>query len=195
MIPSMSAAVKVLPTPPPYFESDLCVKCNICTAACPVAGATALFPGPKTVGPQIGRFWRPGQDAVDPATTWCSGCGVCSRVCPHGVPVAEMNIVSKAELRPGPRLALRDWGLSRPCRGRPLDEADPAAGALRPSLPVAARVGAPPHRAGPACTAARGRRPAPEPRPGRSAPPRTAPACRAVEAAGGILPRMQHRRL
>lgn len=114
MIPSMSAAVKVLPTPPPYFDSDLCVKCNICTAACPVAGATALFPGPKTVGPQIGRFWQPGQDAIDPATTWCSGCGVCSRVCPHGVPVAEMNIVSKAELRPGPRLALRDWGLSRP---------------------------------------------------------------------------------
>jgi glycerol-3-phosphate dehydrogenase subunit C len=98
----------------PFFDSDLCIKCNICTAACPVAGATALFPGPKAVGPQIGRFWRPGEHPIEPATDLCSGCGVCSRVCPHGVPVAEMNIVAKAELRPGPRLSLRDWGLSRP---------------------------------------------------------------------------------
>jgi len=112
----------------PFYDSDLCVKCNICTAACPVSGVTALFPGPKAVGPQMGRYWQPAHPAVDPATTWCSGCGVCSRVCPHGVPVAEMNIVSKAELRPGPRLSLRDWGLSRPAE---------VARWMRPILPLA----------------------------------------------------------
>jgi glycerol-3-phosphate dehydrogenase subunit C len=98
----------------PFFDSDLCVKCNICTAACPVASATLQFPGPKAVGPQMGRFSSPTRMAVDPATDWCSGCGVCSRVCPQAVPVAEMNIVAKARLHPGLRHSLRDWGLSRP---------------------------------------------------------------------------------
>ena len=31
---------------------DHCIKCNICTAACPVAAVTDKFPGPKFVGPQ-----------------------------------------------------------------------------------------------------------------------------------------------
>ena len=35
---------------------DHCVKCNICTTACPVAAVTPLFPGPKYVGPQAERF-------------------------------------------------------------------------------------------------------------------------------------------
>ncbi|MEO8393919.1 MAG: 4Fe-4S binding protein, partial [Chloroflexota bacterium] len=38
------------------FTADLCIKCNICTSACPVAPVTELFPGPKTVGPQAQRF-------------------------------------------------------------------------------------------------------------------------------------------
>jgi glycerol-3-phosphate dehydrogenase subunit C len=109
-MPGRQTAVAVLP----YFESDLCVKCNICTAACPVANATPLFPGPKAVGPQAGRFWNPSGGTVDPATAWCSGCGVCSRVCPHGVPVAEMNITAKAELRPGWPRRLRDAAIARP---------------------------------------------------------------------------------
>jgi glycerol-3-phosphate dehydrogenase subunit C len=126
MIPDLKTTTRALSLP--FFDSDLCVKCNVCTAACPVAGATSLFPGPKAVGPQLGRYWRPDHHVVDPATTWCSGCGVCSRVCPHGVPVAEMNIVSKAELRPGLRLGLRDWGLARPAE---------AARWMRPIRPLA----------------------------------------------------------
>ncbi len=97
-----------------FFESDLCVKCNICTVACPVAAVTEAFPGPKTVGPQTARFRHPASPVVDAGLGWCSGCGVCSTVCPHQVPVAEMNIIAKSEVPVPLRELVRDWGLSRP---------------------------------------------------------------------------------
>jgi glycerol-3-phosphate dehydrogenase subunit C len=99
----------------PGFGADLCLKCNICTAACPVAAVTDAFPGPKAVGPQAERFRHPRLEIPDQSVALCSGCGVCSRVCPHGVPVTEINIQAKARLassRGG--LRLRDHLISRP---------------------------------------------------------------------------------
>ncbi len=92
---------------------DHCVKCTVCESACPVAGVTELFPGPKTVGPQAERF-RAGAHSPDLSVDLCSGCGVCSRVCPHGVRIAEINSRARAELKREHGVPLRDQILARP---------------------------------------------------------------------------------
>ncbi len=100
--------------PAPALTADLCLKCNICTAACPVAAVTDLFPGPKAVGPQAQRFRHPRLPSPDASVAWCSGCGTCTRVCPHGVAIAEINIQAKARLTEEHRPPLRDHVISRP---------------------------------------------------------------------------------
>lgn len=80
------------------YTADLCVKCNICTSHCPVANVTDLFPGPKFVGPQAQRFRNPKEISVDDSLDYCSGCGVCTMVCPHGVKVMEMNAKARYKL-------------------------------------------------------------------------------------------------
>ncbi len=99
---------------PTSLSADLCLKCNVCTAACPVSAATDLFPGPKAVGPQSQRFRHPRLPPPDQSVAWCSGCGVCSRVCPHGVPVTETNIQAKAQVLAQSRPRPRDWLIARP---------------------------------------------------------------------------------
>jgi glycerol-3-phosphate dehydrogenase subunit C len=95
------------------LTSDLCIKCNVCTSACPVAAVTDLFPGPKAVGPQAQRFRDPDLPSPDRSLDYCSGCGVCSLVCPHGVQIAEMNAIARAELMKRDGLPLRNWLLGR----------------------------------------------------------------------------------
>jgi len=95
------------------LTADVCIKCNICTSACPVAAVTDLFPGPKTVGPQAQRFREPGTVSVDHSVDYCSGCGVCSLVCPHGVQIAEMNIIAKAHTAERDGIPLRNRMLGR----------------------------------------------------------------------------------
>lgn len=97
------------------FTADLCIKCNICTSACPVAPVTDLFPGPKTVGPQAQRFRQPedrGADSPDKSVDYCSGCGICSMVCPHGVRIMEMNVRAREQLYDG-KIPLRNRVLGR----------------------------------------------------------------------------------
>jgi len=71
------------------LSADHCIKCNVCNTVCPVLPVTDLFPGPKYCGPQAQRFrlGEPVEEWVD----YCSGCGACTRACPSGVMVAELN--------------------------------------------------------------------------------------------------------
>ncbi len=99
----------------PEYTADLCIKCNICTAACPVAPVTDLFPGPKTVGPQAQRFRmneERGDDSPDKSVDYCSGCGICTMVCPHGVKIMEMNVRAREKLYDG-KIPLRNRALGR----------------------------------------------------------------------------------
>ncbi len=95
------------------FTADHCIKCNICTAACPYAAVTPLFPGPKTVGPQAQRLREPGAPSPDHSIDYCSGCGICTLVCPHGVKVMEINTQAKAQMAATHGMSLRNWFLSR----------------------------------------------------------------------------------
>lgn len=100
--------------------ADQCVKCNICTSACPVVRVSDEFPGPKYTGPQAQRFRDPRSPSPDRSLDYCSGCGVCSLVCPHGVKVMEINTTAKAALRARQRqenplnpFLFRNWVLGR----------------------------------------------------------------------------------
>ncbi len=92
---------------------DQCVKCTICESACPVMPVTDLFLGPKTVGPQAERF-RTGEHSPDHSVDYCSGCGICTRVCPQGVRIAEINSRARAELKREQGVPLRDRLIARP---------------------------------------------------------------------------------
>jgi glycerol-3-phosphate dehydrogenase subunit C len=109
------------------LSADECLKCNVCTTACPVARVTDLFPGPKYVGPQAQRFrlgteLAPGSgrsaglavvQSPDRSIDYCSGCGFCTTACPADVKIAEMNNRARAALRVGHRPRLRDWLLGQ----------------------------------------------------------------------------------
>jgi glycerol-3-phosphate dehydrogenase subunit C len=104
-------------TLPVEISLDQCIKCNICTTACPVSAVTDLFPGPKYEGPQGGRFRSPGYPSPDQSVDYCSGCRVCNMVCPTGVKIAEMNARARAKMvedgRFGPVSRLRNNLIAR----------------------------------------------------------------------------------
>jgi glycerol-3-phosphate dehydrogenase subunit C len=88
---------------------DHCIKCNICTVACPVSAVTDLFPGPKYVGPQAQRFRQDGQPTPDESVDYCSGCRVCNDVCPTGVRIMEINSRARARIVEQKGLSFRSW--------------------------------------------------------------------------------------
>lgn len=92
---------------------DHCIKCNICTSACPVAAVTDKFPGPKYVGPQAQRFRREGQPVPDDSVDYCSGCRVCNQVCPTGVRIAELNARARGQMVAERGLPFRNWIIAR----------------------------------------------------------------------------------
>lgn len=92
---------------------DHCIKCNICTAACPVAAVTDKFPGPKYVGPQAQRFRHDRQPSPDSSVDYCSGCRVCNQVCPTGVRIAELNARARGQIVAERGMPLRNRLIAR----------------------------------------------------------------------------------
>src|SRR4051794_18824590 len=93
---------------------DHCVKCTICETFCPVSNVTPLFPGPKYVGPQAERFRVDDEVSPDDSLDLCSGCGICTQVCPQGVHIAEINTQARAKLRKRTGFRLRDRLVAHP---------------------------------------------------------------------------------
>src|SRR3954470_3539600 len=93
---------------------DHCGKWPICETFCPVSNVTPLFPGPKYVGPQAERFRVPDEESPDASLDYCSGCGICTQVCPQGVHIAEINTQARAKLRERTGFTLRDRLIARP---------------------------------------------------------------------------------
>jgi glycerol-3-phosphate dehydrogenase subunit C len=93
---------------------DHCVKCTICETYCPVSNVTSLFPGPKYSGPQAERFRIEDEPSADSSVNYCSGCGICTQVCPQGVHIAEINTQAKAKYGETNGVPLRDRILARP---------------------------------------------------------------------------------
>lgn len=91
----------------PETSLDQCIKCNICTTACPVSPVTDLFPGPKYEGPQAGRFRQEGQASPDSSVDYCSGCRCCNMICPTGVKITEMNARARAKMVTDGKFSLR----------------------------------------------------------------------------------------
>ncbi len=93
---------------------DHCVKCTICETACPVSNVSPLFPGPKYAGPQSERYRVAAEPSVDLSVDYCSGCGICSQVCPQGVKIAEINAQARHKLKRRKGIPLRDRIITRP---------------------------------------------------------------------------------
>jgi glycerol-3-phosphate dehydrogenase subunit C len=93
---------------------DHCVKCTICETFCPVSNVTPLFGGPKYSGPQAERFRVGDEPSADSSVNYCSGCGICTQVCPQGVHIAEINTQAKAKYGDTHGVGLRDRILARP---------------------------------------------------------------------------------
>jgi glycerol-3-phosphate dehydrogenase subunit C len=93
---------------------DRCTKCGICQVNCPVAAVTDRFPGPKYTGPQAQRF-RIIEQISEAAPALCSGCGVCTSVCPNDVAITDIITLAKADMvRIEGGLPLRQRLLNRP---------------------------------------------------------------------------------
>jgi glycerol-3-phosphate dehydrogenase subunit C len=75
---------------------------------------TPLFPGPKYAGPQSERFRVDRDPSVDASLDYCSGCGICSQVCPQGVKIAEINAQARNKLKRQKGISLRDRIITRP---------------------------------------------------------------------------------
>lgn len=90
---------------------DACIKCTICTAYCPVARATPLYPGPKYSGPDAERIRIKTPFLADSSLAYCNNCKRCETVCPSGVRITDFINRAKSS-RLAKKHRIRDFLLS-----------------------------------------------------------------------------------
>ncbi|GAB7262039.1 anaerobic glycerol-3-phosphate dehydrogenase subunit GlpC [Dickeya ananatis] len=76
------------------FEN--CIKCTVCTTACPVARVNPFYPGPKQAGPDGERLRRKDPALFDEALKYCTNCKRCEVACPSDVKIGDIIQRAKA---------------------------------------------------------------------------------------------------
>ncbi len=91
------------------FES--CIKCTVCTTACPVSRVNPHYPGPKQAGPDGERLRLKDGALYDEALKYCINCKRCEVACPSDVKIGD--IIQRARAQYGQhKPKLRDAILS-----------------------------------------------------------------------------------
>ncbi|MFZ5564299.1 MAG: anaerobic glycerol-3-phosphate dehydrogenase subunit GlpC [Thermodesulfobacteriota bacterium] len=90
---------------------DRCIKCTVCTAYCPVARVTPLYPGPKYSGPDAERMRIKTPFLADGSLAYCNNCKRCETVCPSGVRITDFISLARSD-RLKKRHRIRDFLLA-----------------------------------------------------------------------------------
>ena len=77
------------------FEN--CIKCTVCTTACPVSRVNPGYPGPKQAGPDGERLRLKDGALYDEALKYCINCKRCEVACPSNVRIGD--IIQSARIR------------------------------------------------------------------------------------------------
>lgn len=91
------------------FES--CIKCTVCTTACPVSRVNPSYPCPKQAGPDGERLRLKDGALYDDALKYCINCKRCEVACPSDVKIGD--IIQRARAKyDTTRPSLRNFVLS-----------------------------------------------------------------------------------
>ena len=66
-----------------------CIKCTVCTTACPVSRVNPRYPGPKQAGPDGERLRLKDGTLYDEALKYCINCKRCEVACPSDVKIGD----------------------------------------------------------------------------------------------------------
>lgn len=91
------------------FEN--CIKCTVCTTACPVSRVNPAYPGPKQAGPDGERLRLKDPTLYDEALKYCTNCKRCEVACPSDVKIGDLIQRARAQYAPR-KLSIRDTVLS-----------------------------------------------------------------------------------
>lgn len=77
------------------FEN--CIKCTVCTTACPVVRVNPHYPGPKQAGPDGERLRLKNGALYDEALKDCINCKRCEVACPSDVKIGDIIQRARAQ--------------------------------------------------------------------------------------------------